>query len=130
MLLPGVLSKEQFSDYIENALAFVQHSVTAINGDQEGTPVAVLEASASGLPVIATFHAGIPDVIVDGETGLLVAEHDVDAMTQKMMLLLSNKELAKQLGKNGKERIKTHFTMEKHLKTIDALITKAIEENE
>ncbi|MNY29233.1 GDP-mannose-dependent alpha-(1-6)-phosphatidylinositol monomannoside mannosyltransferase [compost metagenome] len=129
VLLPGVLSKEQFSDYIENALAFVQHSVTAINGDQEGTPVAVLEASAAGLPVIATFHAGIPDVIVDGETGLLVSEHDVDAMTQKMILLLSNKELAKQLGKNGKERIKSNFTIEKHLETIDVLINNIISKN-
>lgn len=128
--LPGILTKEQFLSYLSTSLAFVQHSVTAIDGDQEGTPVAVLEASAAGLPVISTFHAGISDVILDGETGLLVEEHDVDAMARKMIRLLENKELAFHLGKNGKERIETHFTMEKHLKTIDALITKAIEENE
>lgn len=126
VLLPGVLSKEQFSSYLSTSLAFVQHSVTALSGDQEGTPVAVLEASAAGLPVISTYHAGIPDVIIDGETGLLVAEHDVNAMAEKMMQLLDNKELAQQLGQNGKERIKNNFTMERHLKVIDDLIDAAI----
>lgn len=81
-----------------------------------------MEASAAGLPVIATYHAGIPDVIIDGETGLLVAEHDVEAMVEKMLLVLGNKELAKQLGEKGKERIKNNFTMERHLRVIDELI--------
>lgn len=129
VLLPGVISKEQFASYLNTSLAFVQHSITALSGDQEGTPVAVLEASAAGLPVIATYHAGIPDVIIDGETGLLVAEHDVNAMAEKMMQLLENIELAQQLGQNGKERIKNNFTMERHLKVIDELIDAAIAGN-
>jgi colanic acid/amylovoran biosynthesis glycosyltransferase len=128
--LPGILTQEQFKNYLSTSLAFVQHSVTALSGDQEGTPVAVLEASAAGLPVIATFHAGIPDVIIDGETGLLVAEHDVSAMAEKMRLLLGNRELAMQLGKKGKERIKNNFTMENHLKKIDTLLKKVIIKNE
>lgn len=120
--LPGILSREQFLDYLSISLAFVQHSVRALSGDQEGTPVAVLEASAAGLPVIATIHAGIPDVIVDGETGFLVAEHDVKAMAEKMMQLLENKTLAMHLGKQGKERIKNNFTIERHLKVLDELL--------
>lgn len=83
-------------------------------------------ARNTGIPVISTFHAGIPDVILDGETGLLVAEHDVAAMAEKMILLLKNKELAMQLGKKGKERIKANFYMEKHLQIIDELIDNAI----
>lgn len=130
VLLPGILSREQYAMYLSTALAFVQHSVTAISGDQEGTPVAVLEASAAGLPVIATLHAGIPDVILDDETGFLVAEHDVEGMAKKMMLLLEDKELAMQLGRNGKERIKNNFTMERHLKVIDELINVVICKNE
>lgn len=126
VILPGILSKEEFTNYLESSLAFIQHSITALNGDQEGTPVAVLEASSAGLPVISTFHAGIPDVIINDETGLLVQEHDVEAMTQKMILLLENKELARTLGKNGKERVKSNFSQEKHLKTLNDLINKAI----
>lgn len=129
VLLPGVLSKKEFSTYLSKGLAFVQHSVTASNGDQEGTPVAVLEASAAGLPVIATFHAGIPDVIIDGETGLLVSEHDVDTMAEKMLMLIENKVLAQQMGAKGKERVKKYFTLEKHLQTLDELIEKTIRNN-
>ncbi|MFB3389174.1 glycosyltransferase [Flavobacterium sp. LAR06] len=126
VLLPGILSKEEFTNYLENALAFVQHSVTAINGDQEGTPVAVLEASAAGLPVISTFHAGISDVILDGETGFLVKEHDVDAMANKMLVFLEDKELAMKLGENGKQRIQCLFSMERHLQKLNEIIQYAI----
>lgn len=127
VLFPGVLSRDEFAGYLSKGLAFVQHSVTALSGDQEGTPVAVLEASASGLPVIATKHAGIPDVILDGETGFLVEEHDVDVMAEKMIQLLEDKSLAPQMGMRGKERIKAHFTIEKHLETLDILIEKIIQ---
>lgn len=129
VMLPGILSKEQFLGYLTTSQAFVQHSITALSGNQEGTPVSIIEASAAGLPIIATFHAGIPDVIIDGETGLLVAEHDVDAMAEQMLLLLGNKELAMQLGQNGKERVKNNFTLENHLKVIDELIAEVIADN-
>lgn len=123
--LPGIICREDFLGYLENSLAFVQHSITAISGDQEGTPVAILEASAAGLPVISTKHAGIPDVIIDGKTGFLVEEHDVEMMAEKMMLFLENKNLAEQFGKNGKELVKSNFTLKKHLEVIDDLIEKA-----
>jgi len=127
VLLPGIIDRLQFVDYLSEGLAFIQHSVTALNGDQEGTPVAILEASAAGLPVISTKHAGIPDVIIEGKTGFLVDEHDVDDMAHKMILLLKNKELAKELGNNGKEKIKTDFTLERHLNTIDDVIERIID---
>ncbi|WP_366184807.1 glycosyltransferase [Flavobacterium ovatum] len=126
VLLPGVLTKEAFIAYLEKSLAFVQHSVTALNGDQEGTPVSILEACAAGLPVIATDHAGIPDVIIDGETGFLVQEHDVDAMAEKMKIIIENTSLAKQMGANGKEVIKRNFSLQKHLTIIDDLVEQSI----
>ena len=92
--LPGVIQPEEFRKYLQESVAFVQHSIIAQNGDSEGTPVAVLEACAAGLPVIATKHAGIPDVIVNGKTGLLVDEHDVDGMARAMMKVLENSALA------------------------------------
>ena len=66
--------------HLKSSTAFAQHSITAENGDMEGTPVGIVEASYAGLPVISTFHAGIPDVINNRETGLLVEEHDVEEM--------------------------------------------------
>ncbi|WP_026727814.1 glycosyltransferase [Flavobacterium denitrificans] len=126
VLLPGIIDRPQFIEYLSNGLAFVQHSITALNGDQEGTPVAILEANAAGLPVISTRHAGIPDVVIEGETGFLVDEHDVDTMAEKMILLLEDKTLAKKLGTNGKERIKNNFTLKRHLDVIDDLIERSI----
>jgi colanic acid/amylovoran biosynthesis glycosyltransferase len=116
--------------YLKEGLAFVQHSIKAMNGDEEGTPVAILEASAAGLPVIATVHGGIPDIIEDGKTGFLVSEHDVDAMTDKMILLLKNKDLAIEMGKKGKERIEKYFRLEKHIENLDNLLADLINRHE
>lgn len=106
----------------ERARGFVQHSITADDGDMEGTPVAVLEASASGLPVIATEHAGIPDVVIHGHTGLLVREHDVDGMAANMIRLLEDRKYAISLGQRGREYVKDNFSMNKHIGILNALI--------
>ena len=118
----GAITPEEYKNYLLESLAFVQHSIVAQNGDSEGTPVAVLEAAAAGLPVIGTIHAGIPDVVIDGETGLLVEEHDVDGMAYNMIKLLDNIQLAKKLGAAGKQRINENFTLEKHINIIQNLI--------
>lgn len=118
----GVLRQQDYIRYYDEVLAFVQHSITAANGDKEGTPVAVLEASLAGVPVIATKHAGIPEVIPNEETGILVEEHDIDAMAGAMIRLIENPLLAKQMGTKGKSYIKDNFSMAKHLKTIESTI--------
>ncbi len=118
VLFPGVITAEAYRAFLSESLAFVQHSVTAANGDMEGTPLAVLEASAAGLPVISTKHAGIPDVIVDGKTGFLCNEHDVDAMANHINLLLSDVEKAKTLGAAGKVHIEKYFSLERHIQVL------------
>lgn len=107
------------------SIAFIQHSITAENGDKEGTPVGIMEAAASGLPVISTYHAGIPDVIIDKQTGLLCGEHDVASMTNNILWVLENKTLAKSMGKASKERIKSEFSLEKHLGLLSEVVERA-----
>lgn len=122
--LIGIITPETYRELLTESLAFVQHSITAANGDMEGTPVSILEASAAGLPVISTHHAGIPDVIIHEETGLLCDEHDVEAMANNMKRVLDDVNFAKQLGQNGKEHIKQNFSMERHIdKLQEVLIT-------
>lgn len=120
--LPGVITPQEYIEFLSTNRAFVQHSITADNGDMEGTPVAVLEASAAGVPVISTNHAGIPDVITHNETGLLVNEHDVEGMANNMIAVLEDKNMAALMGKAGKERVKTHFSMTKHIEKLNELI--------
>lgn len=121
----GAVTPEEVKNYLKESLAFVQHSITAKNGDMEGTPLAVLESSAAGLPVIASRHAGIPEVIIDGETGLLFDEHDVKAMAEHMKSMLKNKQLAKELGAKGRLNIRSNFSMKRHIDALNDLILKA-----
>jgi len=122
IILPGAVEPQELHQQFSCARGFVQHSITAENGDMEGTPVAVLEAGAAGLPVVSTVHAGIPDVVVSGQTGLLVQEHDVDRMAEHMIRLLEDKEYAMRLGQNGREYVRNNFSMEKHIGILNALI--------
>lgn len=124
----GVITPEVYRNLLSESLAFVQHSIKADNGDMEGTPLAVLEASVAGLPVIATNHAGIPDVIVDGKTGLLCDEHDVKTMALNMQKLLEDKEYAIKLGRVGKQHILSYFSIKRHISvlqdTLEAVVKK------
>ncbi len=114
----GVITPEEYAEYLSESLAFVQHSITADNGDMEGTPLAVLEASSAGLPVISTYHAGISDVIVHEQTGLLCNEHDVKKMSEHMQCLLKDNAYAKQLGQAGKKHIATHYNLKRHISVL------------
>lgn len=110
---------------MQTARAFVQHSITAADGDSEGTPVAVLEAGASGLPVVSTRHAGIPDVVIEGETGLLVDERDVDGMATQMLRLARDPQLAAELGRNAAAHVRRYFTMEQSIGHLQRVLDAA-----
>jgi glycosyltransferase involved in cell wall biosynthesis len=122
----GVLKPLEIQSLFEDSLAFVQHSIVADDGDAEGTPVAVLEAQAAALPVISTWHAGIPDVVIHEETGMLVKERDVEGMANNMLRLLREEGLAKRLGESGRKRVKNNFTLEKHLGILESVLMEAI----
>jgi glycosyltransferase involved in cell wall biosynthesis len=111
--LLGAQPHERVLDEMRRARGFVQHSVEAWDGDCEGTPVSVMEAGATGLPVVATRHAGIADVVLHGETGLLVDERDVSAMAEAMTRLVDEPALAAKLGAAGQERIRSQFSLER-----------------
>ena len=95
-------SGEKPNCYVREAMArssvFLQHSVTSHGGDKEGWPVAIAEACASGLPVVATRHAGIINQVVHGETGFLVEENDMSGMIHYMHELASSAQLRTRLG--------------------------------
>lgn len=111
------------------ARCFVQHSIVAPSGDSEGTPVSIIEASATGLPVISTRHAGIPDVVLDGETGFLVDERDVASMAERMIRLASQPDLAATMGAAAQRRIRDHFSIEGSLSNLWRIIESCIEQS-
>jgi colanic acid/amylovoran biosynthesis glycosyltransferase len=111
---------------LQRARAFVQHSVQAPSGDSEGLPVGILEAAASGLPVVATRHAGIPEAVVDGETGFLVEERDVAGMAAALRRVLVEADLAARLGQKARERIRASFSMERSIDGLSAILRSCL----
>jgi len=127
VFLKGGLKRGDIINEIKQAFCYVQHSVTSLNGDSEGTPVAIMEAGAAGLPIVSTYHAGIPEVTIDGETSLLVEEHDVHGMAEKIIELANNKMKAEKMGLDGKEHIRKNFFMRKYIETLELSINRALE---
>ena len=122
----GVRGQEEVAQLMREVRGFVQHSLVAADGDSEGNPVAVMEAQLSGLPVVATRHAGIPDVVLDGETGFLVGEGDVQGMAEAMMRLAVDPALAARLGDGGRRRIQKGFTIDHHLQQLSSFLLAVI----
>lgn len=92
---------------------FIQHSITCpITGDQEGLPVAILEAMAHGLPVVSTRHAGIPESVSDTVNGFIVDERDTTSMAGKILELSKDKNLRETMGKEGRKIVEAKFTWE------------------
>ncbi|MDH4094677.1 MAG: glycosyltransferase [Betaproteobacteria bacterium] len=122
---PGVLAPKEVIGLMRNARAFVQHSVAAADGDREGTPVALLEAQMAGLPVVSTRHSGIPEIVADGETGILVDERDAAAMGRAMARLAQDPGLADAMGKAARQRALAHFSQRRTLAQLAEILTRA-----
>jgi len=86
----------------------------------ENSPLTVYEAMASGRAVVGTRIGGIPELVEDGKTGLLFERNDPSDLAAKLVTLLEDKDLAERMGKVGRERAETEFTVERHL---DAVLT-------
>lgn len=111
---------------MRKARAFVQHSLVTSYGDSEGTPVAILEAGATGLPVVSTFHGGIKEIVTHGKTGFLVKERDIEAMANYMIELAKKPKLAASLGKQAQEYIRTYFSMEKSIEGLQKILESVL----
>ncbi len=121
----GVQTPQQVYEEMKKARVFVQHSLTTpVNGDKEGTPVSVREAMATGLPVVATNHAGIAEVITHKETGILVDEYDYITMAKEMFRVCSSDKLIYELGTVAAESIRSNELITNNIEYLSTLIEK------
>lgn len=109
----GAVSSDVVLQEMLNADVFALHSVTANNGDKEGIPVSIMEASATGLPIASTRHSGISELVINGVTGLLSDERDVEAFANCMIALAASPELRERMGKAGHDHVIKNFNQGK-----------------
>jgi colanic acid/amylovoran biosynthesis glycosyltransferase len=120
----GARLPEEIAKTLKTARVFLQHSMFAPNGDSEGTPVSVLEASATGLPIVSTRHAGIKDAVIHGETGFLVEEGDWETMADYMLQLAQDPQLAGKMGRAARKHIEENYEMSKRVQTLREILEK------
>lgn len=105
----GYCNRKKIFEFYREATVFLLPSVTASNGDMEGQGLVLQEAQAVGLPVISTLHNGIPDGVLEGETGFLVPEKDSDAIVEKIFYLTEHPSEAVQMGKSGRKFVQGKY---------------------
>lgn len=111
--LLGWMTQDEVRQLYADSHIFILSSVTAANGDKEGQGLVLQEAQAMGLPVLSTLHNGIPDGVIDGESGFLVPEKDVDALAEKLTYLIENPEIVPKMGRAGREFVEERYDINK-----------------
>jgi colanic acid/amylovoran biosynthesis glycosyltransferase len=94
---------EQINAHMQRADVFIHHSITDNQGNKEGIPGALVEAMAAGLPVISTWHAGIPEIITHQLDGLLVRERDANLLAEYIRDLYYNTAARKSFGQHARQ---------------------------
>jgi colanic acid/amylovoran biosynthesis glycosyltransferase len=111
--LLGWKTQEEVQLLLDQSHVFVLASVESRNGDIEGLPMVLQEAQAMGLPVVCTRHSGIPEGILDGKSGFLVPERDVDALADRLADVISRPEAWPEMGRQGRAFVETEYDLDK-----------------
>jgi len=126
VFLPGYLETPGLIQFMQQAHVFIHPSETTPDGDQEGIPNALIEAMATGLPVVATRHAGIPELVVHEENGLLVPETDPDALASAILKLLENTDLWATYGKKARQAVAEQHEVQVQGRRLEGYYLEAI----
>lgn len=109
----GAQTQETVTEYLNRSDVFLLPSVTASDGDMEGIPVALMEAMAIGIPVISTFHSGIPELVENQVSGFLVNENDPTGIANVVREIIENPGVLKDICLNAKHKIDSEFDQNK-----------------
>lgn len=117
----GILSPEEVAQELKKSDVSLAPSIVPANYDRESGLIVVKEASATGLPVIGTWHGGIHEIIDDHKTGFLVPERNVPALVDRMIRLIKDPSLRTNLGKLGRIKMEQEYDLHKQVKTLESL---------
>ena len=120
--LPGAKPQHEIREHLAAATAFVLPSVIDPDGGMDNLPTVIMEAMAAGLPVVSTSISGIPEMVIENETGFLVPPGDVAALAGAIERLIDDIGLAGRFGERGFQRAGELFSIEKNVRSLLALI--------
>lgn len=116
--LLGRQPRDRVSEIVAAADVIAMPSVVTADGHAEGIPVALMEALAMERPVVTSAISGLPELIIDGETGLLVPERDVDALVAALLRLRADPELGRRLGAAGRTKVLHEFDLRRNAEAL------------
>jgi len=116
--LCGAMPHEAVIDKYRQATLFAISCVTARDGDRDGIPNVLAEAMAMQLPIVSTRHSGIPELVEDKISGLLVPTNDEEALAEALAKLLDNPALRRRLGQRGRQKVLEDFDVERNVQRL------------
>ncbi|GAA2721810.1 glycosyltransferase [Cellulomonas aerilata] len=122
----GAASADEVPGYMRSARVICVPSKTAPDGDTEGLPMTLLEAAAQERPIVATRHAGIPEFVTDGMTGLLSPESCVSALAANLAAVLDDETLSRRLGTGARRRLEQDFDLTTQTALLEDLYDAAL----
>jgi colanic acid/amylovoran biosynthesis glycosyltransferase len=122
----GFVSQEQLRNIYYRSHIFLHPSETGHDGNQEGIPNSMLEAMATGLPVFATRHGGIPEAIQSGVSGVLVPERDHEALAQALLDAAHEPDSLSRIARAGADAVRENFDLQRQAKRLEAIYLRII----
>jgi colanic acid/amylovoran biosynthesis glycosyltransferase len=122
----GLLSQDKLRDLFYASHMFLHPSETGRDGNQEGVPNSMLEAMASGLPVFATGHGGIPEAIENGVSGVLVSERDHEALGRALLEATKDREVLSRLARAGSDMVAQKFDQHAQVRRLEDIYLETI----
>lgn len=117
----GSLPQAEIAAWMRRATVLAAPSVTARDGDAEGLPTTIVEAAASALPAVGTWHSGIPEAIADGKTGFLVPERDAEALGARLLAILDARDLRDRMGAAARRLVEEKFDAVRQIVRLEAI---------
>src|SRR6266480_1058349 len=122
VILAGTKPQSQLRRRLAAANVFALPSVIDPEGGMDNLPTVIMEAMATGLPVVSTNVGGIPEMVIENETGFLVQPGDAVAMADAVSKIIGDSSVARRLGQSGYERARTLFAIDKNVRELRGLI--------
>lgn len=124
----GVLPSSEVSERLRRSDIMLAPSVTGRDGNREGSPMTIKEASASQVVPVSTYHAGIPEIVDDGTTGFLVNERDVDGLADRLERLVRDHTLRAHMGRAARQKMEREFDNRVQVAELEQFYDRAVQD--